>query len=812
VQRLFSLSLTMAFVLATTLVAMDAGAAQCYGDSSCADDRTVFAPLRWLHVAPGSGASVAVAAVIPLAVVSLLWWLGHQSWYRYERVRPQVRNRDDQDGPTPETVVSREPTKEPTPEEDDDLDWRQLWNGQTSVGRLRAVHLVVSFGTIATTALLPVCLGPGSARSWPRVLLALDLLMVMGPSFALLWQEPWKRKAPDLETVGGDDGSVPAGRSQWASRFLRAWTTWMPWVALALLGASLVTLAVARPHVDPRSFSMLRGAVMVLVLTQLGLILTALVVVILAALPPARTVQDDSRRHGQGRALFGLAAPMTLFLAWLLSGLYSSGFALLGVSWMGTVDPGGVRTETSGSGQVPLDVPVVYAWFGALALLLAALAAFGAVFLVGRYLFMTWRRIRPMVVRDYGDLARKDGKRATEIAKLRARAVMPDLIAPVLGVVVALTFLAALWLTTWHLFGCPGSLQFAENVVCPDGGLATASRAGGWVTLAFVGGLAPLGFAVSRNSGLRRSVGILWDLGSFWPRATHPLAPPCYCERVLPDLIERVRWLQDGGPNGFTSRPAIVSGCDDVVVLSAHSQGSIIAAALIMQLDQAQRRKVGLVTYGNPLRRLYAPFFPAYFGSTTIHALGQSLAAVKDAPSSQWRWRNLYRRTDPIGGPVLTETSGSPHRHDTVLDGLDVCLEDPAFPIPAGGTRFPKAAGHFDYPSDPVYDQALETVLDLLGASPRPRKADPHKWCTPGCWLWRLFRRWAAGLRVHPSRERADPAPGPAGFRTAVPDPPTSPSGCRAASGRRSPGVPRPGRTRPRNSPGGTAVSGSHRS
>lgn len=66
---------------------------------------------------------------------------------------------------------------------------------------------------------------------------------------------------------------------------------------------------------------------------------------------------------------------------------------------------------------------------------------------------------------------------------------------------------------------------------------------------------------------------VLWDLGTFWPRATHPLAPPCYTERVIPELLRRVGHLapQD----------------DDIVVLSAQSQGSVIAAALVLQLSGA---------------------------------------------------------------------------------------------------------------------------------------------------------------------------------------------------------------------------------
>ena len=43
---------------------------------------------------------------------------------------------------------------------------------------------------------------------------------------------------------------------------------------------------------------------------------------------------------------------------------------------------------------------------------------------------------------------------------------------------------------------------------------------------AFVLGLVAVGRRAYRSPALRRSVGIAWDLGTFWPRAVHPLAPP----------------------------------------------------------------------------------------------------------------------------------------------------------------------------------------------------------------------------------------------------------------------------------------------
>ena len=45
----------------------------------------------------------------------------------------------------------------------------------------------------------------------------------------------------------------------------------------------------------------------------------------------------------------------------------------------------------------------------------------------------------------------------------------------------------------------------------------------------------------------RRTIGVLWDVGTFWPRSYHPLSPPCYCERAVPELQRRMWWLHDNG-------------------------------------------------------------------------------------------------------------------------------------------------------------------------------------------------------------------------------------------------------------------------
>ena len=66
----------------------------------------------------------------------------------------------------------------------------------------------------------------------------------------------------------------------------------------------------------------------------------------------------------------------------------------------------------------------------------------------------------------------------------------------------------------------------------------------------------------------RRTIGVLWDVGTFWPRSYHPLSPPCYTERAVPSC--------SAGCGGCTTTA-------EQVMLVAHSQGSVLATAALVQ-------------------------------------------------------------------------------------------------------------------------------------------------------------------------------------------------------------------------------------
>ncbi|MCW2665337.1 MAG: hypothetical protein JWN57_299, partial [Frankiales bacterium] len=270
----------------------------------------------------------------------------------------------------------------------------------------------------------------------------------------------------------------------------------------------------------------------------------------------------------------------------------------------------------------------------------------------------------------------------------------------------------------------------AEDIVLlPFDHLSPATKIGVALAGALALGLVGLGRQSLSQAGTRRTVGIIWDLGTFWPRAAHPLAAPCYSERVVPELHDRMRFLLGQGYH---------------LVLSAHSQGTVIAAAALLQMPDGELcQRAGLLTYGSPLRRLYRTYFPAYFGDEAVQRLCERLHCQQaDVPGAAWR--NLYRGTDPIGGPVFAAAGPDPHPlpqdpAEAVGWSPDWQLVDPpTLAVPAYDIVLPAPRGHSGYWHDPAFGLALDTVFGLLvGPPPDPDlpapSADQIGWQpTPG--------------------------------------------------------------------------------
>jgi hypothetical protein len=136
------------------------------------------------------------------------------------------------------------------------------------------------------------------------------------------------------------------------------------------------------------------------------------------------------------------------------------------------------------------------------------------------------------------------------------------------------------------------------------------------------------------------------------------------------------------------------------VVLAPHSQGSIISAAALACTDAELTGRVGYLTYGSPLSRLYAQAFPAMFTRELLAALCDRLTSA----NGTLRWRNLFRPTDPIGGKVMAVPPGVPEDRTAVVGEVDVEV----LPVICGRS-------HSDYPKEPAYAAARAELEAELG-------------------------------------------------------------------------------------------------
>ncbi len=282
---------------------------------------------------------------------------------------------------------------------------------------------------------------------------------------------------------------------------------------------------------------------------------------------------------------------------------------------------------------------------------------------------------------------------------------------------------------------------------------------GGWVLSGIAAGLVLIGVESWQGQKMRTIVGVVWDLISFWPRYAHPICPPPYGGRAVLAVASRANYLVNGRD------PSIQTGEEPVVVLSGHSQGSVVCAAAVLLLqketttednsghcyircDDAKRTLKGLrlVTYGSQLQWAFARLFPRYLGYAELKEMRTHLDG---------RWRNVHRATDPLGGPVLVWRNDpakildlkagwssfhpadtlKPYQFDTGKEtpelwawklGDEYRLRDPEFLGQSDRRPQSPLRGHSGYYLDPVFD---EIVADLAepppGQTPSPERPFP---------------------------------------------------------------------------------------
>jgi hypothetical protein len=591
-----------------------------------------------------------------------------------------------------------------------------FWYGRRAVGRLRLAHLAAALATVAATLVLPAFrydLDPAAGAApaaWLRVAGALLVVLLAAIAVVVLVAVVGSGRTEDV-LDDREDGAV---------------VRWLHLVALGACLAAALYSGWSRPGWI--SAGPLPGAASVfsaLAAAQLVLVLGLVVVTLVLSRPgpagprpptgrPAlRTPagKDDQGTGGppgggpaggppdqgsgapqqggaprapgfggpDGAALRGFGGPATAMLACGLGVLFTSGVTVWVADWLN-------RGAGAGQHAVPRP-PLLLTWHAVclpvILVLLAAQLLVGVLRTLGHQ-----RRLAPQVADAYQVPEGQTGHHRTgAIAGALARARLTDSGPVLIGMLALLALLAS----TGSLLG---ALICRATPADAAGGTAqafayatdTAQATGSWLFGTTMATLVMLGRRAYKGTAARRTVGILWDIGTFWPRAAHPFAPPCYAERAVPDLVARVRAWCAAGTGGR-------------IVVSAHSQGTVIAAAALWQLPTAIRYQVGLLTYGSPLRRLYARFFPAYLGPDDLARLCGHVPV----------WRNLYRCTDPIGGPVRL---GPPHGAEPVdaTPFIDpICYGRTAeCPLPT------PVEGHSRYQADPRFAEERTALLARL--------------------------------------------------------------------------------------------------
>ncbi|MER6246943.1 hypothetical protein [Streptomyces griseorubiginosus] len=643
--RLAGLTLTVLLVAAACEVALDLAAWQCAGTRACADSHSWLGFLSpdvsddgwWSR----PGRRLALAALVPATLTGLLWYLSHRTWSAYESQQPLIHEgeAEEDDG---RTALGRP----------------GFWYGRRLVARLRAAHTAAGLLTIAAAVSSTAARfdrAPGGPAPLDTLGRLLQLSLVAGGA-AVVW------------VVCRRGRSERHLDRQLDEQLVRR----LPLTALVLLGLAAVYAGWERPGWQSQGRLSGDATFGGIALVQ-GLLVIALAVV---AHPLYRTHPDPRA------AMRGLAGPAVAMLACALGGVMSGGVSQRVADWL------------DGTGATIPGPPVLLTWQASV-IPLVLLVLLGHLAWLAR---RTWRSSRAQLATVENEYPGepKDATRTRRIARTRAMAALTDRGPRLLGVTAASTLLlgagalvGALTTRKTPAKAAEGAYAFVESAA------ETAQALGSWLIglgfLLFV----TWGRRAYKDPSARRTIGILWDVGTFWPRAAHPFAPPCYAERAVPDLTWRIAtWTR-------TTRGRLV--------ISGHSQGSVLAAAAAWQLEPSVRARVALLTYGSPLERLYGRWFPAHFGPAALTALHHDVDC----------WRNLHRLTDPIGGPVRLpgdcgpEVDREPLRDPLVYGRTDL------HPLPA------PILGHSDYQADPAFAEERAKLLGRLQPDlPGPRVQD----------------------------------------------------------------------------------------
>lgn len=660
--NLACLALTINLVLVTAMITADVAAYQAVRVGADGG-RWWLAPLRWSGISGHPGRQVLLGILVPVIVLILLAMLARSSRLRYEQVQPPYES----DIPPARALTVAAALEH-------GLSDARFWDGEHSVRHSSIRHIAASTGflglMLATTSRDSVAAAAGHATAagwWWAALVGSAAVL----AFVIA------RTCVDVQAKSFDE---------WSSRALLA-------VAIAALCCAGI-FAWLQPSVTAVAGQLpgmagVFGWTMTVVAVILGFVLLS------------------SGVGGRTRGTFLMGPVVTAVVAFSLLNVTLFGLMLSVAHLLGNL------TFATAPSAAQIYLPELVG-FGTPALVIGALAA--ALLLALAELIMWWRagrgNVKTNIEHQYagdravtpaqpgtqpqpGDLdlwkcsaldpPRSDGRSddGTQWAASIARAQRIGRASRDAGWL--------LWALAVFEIAAVVVTVTVQPAIAPDRWFGKAAITVATVLPAFLIGLLRAGWG---QQDRRRRIGMLWDVGTFWPRSYHPLAPPCYAERAVPDLQRRVWWIHDN--NGH-------------VLLAAHSQGSVLAAAALAQPGCLPKGdETALATFGSPLGKLYSWAFPAYVNDSVLGRLIQ-----KDGPG----WTNFHYPTDPIGGPVFQDGENQP---------VDVYLLDPAGCQYIYGQPKPTPGGHSGYWTDPrVWEPIGKLANDIQPPPPAPQPMGP---------------------------------------------------------------------------------------
>lgn len=762
--RLMAVGLTVTITLGAVGVGLDILAWQCGG--GCAE---LPWPLSAMFVDSSPGWRVLWGTALPLAVLTVLAVLSWRKSVQYDLIRPIGMAAPVHD--TAEIGVPGEPR----------LADPEFWYGRYPVSRLRHLHLQAGVGAAGTALVV-------SASDSPLRPAGLLLAWLIG--LAIVGGLAWPGLLGRADIPGDDADGRPTRMARYRNT---GWILliWLPVAAILLVGLLLPhELGGEMPGYDAAITVWFTGET---VLAMLVFVLIAVMAV-------------KERPRTPRRAMGGMGTAVMTVLALYLGAVLTSGLVILSAAWITSSTPwiGIGDVEALLQPDSSIKVPDSLSAAGLSAFLVAVVVVV-TLLIVGVHAAWIWARGGAPADRAAAARAAAEAKvlhpqrfaqhKAGTVARRRtmiARAIwmarrVDDLSALLAALVLSIGALVGV-LTLLYGFGIRTTgeaIASGRTLRLPafsDMGTINAIAIGVWLIGVLAVATVLIGAAAFRVPKTRKAVGILWDIGSFWPRDVHPLAPPCYAERAVPELAMRLAAhaamvsgtelpssvrVDGADPGRGGSGPVSGDGSDPdgpapapapapaeqpegLVVLAGHSQGTVISMAALLGPGRGAARHTALLTFGTVLRRLYARFFPLYFSTNAFAALARRLGDPPDAATSPWggerpgvvaaqvRWRNLWRRTDYLGGKVgdplspVPEPAGSTETADPVAsdDGrrlaqLDVELVDPQFLPGLGDSTMPTAGRHSNFTRDPDFQAELMNLIGISFDTHGPGPGDP---------------------------------------------------------------------------------------